>query len=92
MRSKIMNFLMCSLLQSPVTSYLLHKNIFLATLFAKILSLSTSQNVKDLFSNPYKITGRVKQTGRQKTLDRMLEGISGVQSALNFFMNAIVTC
>jgi hypothetical protein len=87
-----MNFLTCGLLQSPVTSYLLHKNVFLITLFAKILSLSNSQNVKDLFSYPYKNTDRVKQTGKQKTLDRMVEGISGVQSALNFFMNAIVTC
>jgi len=89
---KIMDFLMCSLLQSPVTPCLLHKNIFLITLFAKILSLATSQNVKDLFSYPYKTTGRVKQMGRQRTLDRMVEGISGVQSALNFFMNTIVTC
>jgi ABC-type transporter MlaC component len=87
-----MDFLMYSLLQSPVTSYLLHKNIFLITLFAKILSLSTSQNVKDLFLYPYKTTVRVKQTGRQKTLDIMVEGISGVQSTLNFFMNTIVTC
>jgi hypothetical protein len=48
--------------------------------------------MKDLFSYPYKTTGRVKQTGKQKTKDRMVEGISGVQSALNFFINAIVTC
>jgi hypothetical protein len=92
MRSKIMKFLLCILLQSPVTSYLVHKNIFLINLFAKILRLSAFQNVKDLFSYPYKITGRVKQPGRQKTLDGMVEGISGVQSALNFFMNSIVTC
>ena len=76
----------------PVTSYLLHKNIFLITLFPNILSLSTSQNVQDLFSYPYKTTGRVKQMGRQKTIVRTVEGISGVQSALNFFTNAAVTC
>jgi hypothetical protein len=90
--AKSWSSLICSLLQSPVTSSLLRQNIFLSTPFVKILSLSSSRNVKDLFSHPYTTTGTLKQMGRQRTLDRMVEGIYGVQSVRNFFMNAILTC
>jgi len=32
------------------------------------------------------------QTGREKALDHVAAGIPRVQSAVNFFVNAIVTC
>jgi len=44
---------------SPVTSTFLGPNIFLSTLFSKILSLCFSLNVTDQVSNPYNTTGNI---------------------------------
>jgi hypothetical protein len=48
---------LCSLLHSPVTSFLLGPNIFLSTLFSNTFSLFSSLNVRDRVSHPYKTTG-----------------------------------
>jgi hypothetical protein len=45
---------LCSCLQSSVTSFLLGQNIFLSTLFSKILSPSVSRNLGDQVSHPYR--------------------------------------
>ena len=49
----------CSFLHSPVTSSLLGPNILLNTLFSNTLSLSSSLNVSEQFSNPCKTTGKI---------------------------------
>jgi len=48
---------LCSFLHSSVTSSLLRKNIPLNTLFSNTFSLSSSLNVSDQVSHPYKTTG-----------------------------------
>jgi exonuclease V gamma subunit len=60
--------------------------------------------VRDKVSHPYKTSDNitvlyifriyilVKQTAMQKILNRFIAGIPGVQSDLNFFMNAILIC
>ena len=53
------SFLLCSLLDSPVTSSLLGPNFLPSTLFSKTLSLHFSLNVRDQLSQPYKTTGRI---------------------------------
>jgi hypothetical protein len=46
--------LLCSLLHSAVTSFLLGPNILLSTLFLSTLSLYSSFSVRDQVSHPYK--------------------------------------
>jgi hypothetical protein len=46
--------LLCSLLHSPVASFLLGPNILLSTLLSNTLSLCSSLNVRDQVSRPYK--------------------------------------
>ena len=50
---------LCSFLHSPVTSFLLSPNISLSALFSNTLSLSSSLNVSDHVSHPYKTTGSI---------------------------------
>ena len=50
---------LCSFLHSSVTSFLLHPNILLNTLFSKILNLRSSLNVSDQVSHPYTTTGKI---------------------------------
>ena len=49
----------CSLLHSPINSFLVGSNILLSTLFSNSLSLRSSVNVSDQVSHPYKITGKI---------------------------------
>src|SRR5215470_11094694 len=49
---------LCSLLHSPVTSYLLGPNILLSTQFSNTLSLCSFLSVRDQVSHPYKTTGK----------------------------------
>ena len=49
----------CSLLHSPVTSSVLGPDIFLSTLLPKTLSLSSSRNMSDQVSHPYKTIGKI---------------------------------
>jgi hypothetical protein len=94
---------LCSLLHSPVTPSLLGPNILLSTLFSNTLSLCSSLNVWDQVSHPYKTEKNYSsvylnryifeyKSGRQKTLGWMPGGITGVRSALNFFMHPILIC
>jgi hypothetical protein len=55
----VMKLLLCSFLQSPVTSSLLGSNILLSTLFTNTLSLCSSHNERDKVSYPYRITGKI---------------------------------
>ena len=48
--------LLCSLLHSSVTSFLLAPNIFLSTLFLNTRSLCSSFNMTEQVSHPYKAT------------------------------------
>jgi len=48
---------LCSLLQSPVTSFLSCPNIFLSTLFSNTLSLCSALTVRNQVSHPYHTTG-----------------------------------
>ena len=50
---------LCSFLHSPVTLYLLGRNILLNTLFSNTLSLGSSLNVSDQVSHPYKTSGKI---------------------------------
>jgi len=50
---------LCTFLHSPVTWSLLGPNIHLNTLFLNTLSLSSSHNVSDQVSHPYKTTGKI---------------------------------
>ena len=50
---------LCSLLYSPVTSFLLGPNILLNTIFSNTLSFLSSRNVSDQASHPYKTTGKI---------------------------------
>ena len=50
---------LCSLLHSPVTSFLLGPNILLNTIFSNTLSFLSSLNVSDQASHPYKTTGKI---------------------------------
>ena len=53
--------LLCSLLNSPITSSILSPNILLSTLFLKTLSLHSSLSVSNQVSQPYKTTGKIIQ-------------------------------
>jgi hypothetical protein len=48
-----------SYIQPPITSYLLGLNIVPSYLFANILSLCSSFNVRDQVSHPYKTIGKI---------------------------------
>ena len=48
----------CSFMPSPVTSSLLGPNILLSTLLSNTFNLSSSLNVSDQVSHPYKITDK----------------------------------
>jgi hypothetical protein len=50
---------LCSFLQFPVTSSLLRSNILPNALFSHTLSLSSSLNLSDQVSHPYKTTGKI---------------------------------
>jgi hypothetical protein len=56
---KLWSSILCSFLQSPVTSYLFGPNIFLSTLFSNTLSLCFSLNVRDQVSHPYSTTAKI---------------------------------
>ena len=56
---RALSSLLCSLLQSPVTSSILGPNILLCTLFSKTLCLHSSFNVSDQVSQPYKKPARL---------------------------------
>ena len=56
---RTLSYSLCSSLHSYVTSSLLGPNIPLSTLFSNILSLSSSLNVSDQVSYPYKTTGNI---------------------------------
>ena len=43
---------LCTLLDSPITSFFVCPNILLTTLFSNILSLRFPSNLRDLFSQP----------------------------------------
>jgi len=51
---RLLSSLLCILLHSPVTSYLLGPNILLSTVFSVTLSLCFSLNTR-----PYKTTGKI---------------------------------
>ena len=51
---------LCSFLHSPLTSFLLGRNIFFSTLFSNTLRFPSSLNVSYQVSHPYKTTGRIK--------------------------------
>jgi hypothetical protein len=53
------SYSLCNLLHSHITSFLLHPNIFLSTLFSNTLSLCSSLSVRDQVSHPYKTTGKI---------------------------------
>ena len=55
----IMKLFIMKFLQSPVTSTLLHRTVFLSTLLLKTLSLSSFLSVRDQVSHPYKIKGKI---------------------------------
>ena len=46
---------LCSLIHSPVTSFLLGPNIFRNTMFSNTLSFLSSRNINDQVSHPYKL-------------------------------------
>ena len=50
---------LCSFLHSPVPSFLLGPNTLLNTLFSNTLTLSSSLNVSDQVSHPYRTTGNI---------------------------------
>ena len=50
---------LCSFLHSPVTSSFSCPNTLLNTLFSNTLSLSSSLNVSDQVSRPYRTTGKI---------------------------------
>jgi hypothetical protein len=54
-----MKLLICSFLQSPVTSSLFGPNNLLSTLFSNTLSLCSSLNARDKVSHPYRTTGKI---------------------------------
>ena len=56
---QIFSFSLCSLLHSPITSFLLGPNILLNTIFSNTLSFHSSLNVSDQVSHPYKTTGKI---------------------------------
>jgi hypothetical protein len=51
---KLRSSSLCSFLQSPITSFLFGKNILFSTLLSNTLGLSSSLNVRDQISYPYK--------------------------------------
>jgi hypothetical protein len=51
--------LLCSLLHSPVASFLLGPTILLSTLLSNTLSLFSCLSVRDQVSQPYKTTGKI---------------------------------
>ena len=53
------NYSLCSFLHSPATSSLLGSNNLLNTLFSENLSLSSSHNVSDQVSHPYKKMSKI---------------------------------
>jgi len=58
MRSADHVTLLCSILHSHVTPFLLDPNIFLSTVFLNPLSLRSSLYVTDQVSHPYKTKGK----------------------------------
>jgi uncharacterized membrane protein len=56
---KLCSSSLCSFLHLPVTPSLLGPNILLSALFSDTLNLSSSLNVRDQVSHPYKTTGKI---------------------------------
>ena len=56
--SKLRRSSLCSLLQPPVTSFLLGPNVFLSTHFSGTLSLCSFCNAREQVAYPYKTTGK----------------------------------
>ena len=88
-------------LHSPVTLSFSNSNIFLNTPFRNTLSLCSFQNVRDQVSHPHETRGKTTSlcilsfvfwiaNWKTKFLDWIVASIPWVQSALNFFMNAIL--
>jgi len=50
---------LCSFLHYPVTSSLLGRNVLLSTIFSNTLSLTSTLNVNDQVSHPYRTTGKI---------------------------------
>jgi hypothetical protein len=53
------NYSIRNLLQSPLISWLFGPNILLRILFSNTLSLSSSFDVRDQVSHPYRITSKL---------------------------------
>jgi hypothetical protein len=94
------NSSLCSLLHSPVTSFLLGPYILLSILFWNTLSLCFLLSVTNQASHPYKTAGKITVLYilififldtklEDKILHWMIASIPLVQSALNFFINGI---
>jgi hypothetical protein len=91
-------------LQSPVVSSLFGQNILLSTLCWNTLSLSSSLNVRDEVSQPYRSKSKMmvlyipnfpffrQQTRRQTVLDWMVPCFTRIQSSLDFLLNQILIC
>jgi hypothetical protein len=56
---KVLSSSLCNFLHAPVTSTLFGPNSLLRTLFSNTASLSSSLNMRDQVSHPYKTTGRI---------------------------------
>jgi hypothetical protein len=58
-RVQVMKLLICSFMQSPVTSSLFGPNILLSTLFSNTLNLCSSLKVRGQVAHPYRTTGKI---------------------------------
>jgi len=94
---------LCSLPHSPATSSLLGPNILLSFLFLNIFNLCPCPSLRDQVSYLYKPTGQImvlyilnfvfqKRDGKTKYSKQKSNNLSRISSALNFFVNVIVTC
>jgi hypothetical protein len=95
--------LLCSFLDSPVTSSLLDPSILFSTLFSNTLqsvflpqcdrpSFTPIQNNRKIIVPYILIFKFLEDTGRQKILHGMVASNPWLQSAFNFFLNRILIC
>ena len=61
----------------------------LVSLYSAIKVMHGPINISSVYIHIYVLR---RQTGRQKVTERMLAGIPGIQSALNFALHAILIC